>query len=408
MKEKQNGIGWQQHVLTLGQSPNSRSVCPKGIRREEERGPEGDLEGCARFMHPLENVRTNTHPEVVVVTGAGAGLGRAIVESFARRGAHMCLVARGTDRLEDARREVEQLGGRALVVAGDVADPSTSEEAADRAEKTFGPIDVWVNDAMTTVFSPFHEMTPEDFKRVTEVTYLGFVYGTMAALKRMRQHNHGTIVQVGSALAYRSIPLQSAYCGSKHAIVGFTDSIRSELIHDGSRVHITVVHMPALNTPQFSWCKSNMPRKAQPVPPIFQPEVGAEAVYSAAHQRHREVFVGWPTTRAIWGQRFLPGILDHLAAKMAWDGQMYGGAPDRGRQVDLYEPVRGHQGAHGAFDARARSSSWEVQLTMQASHVASLVYKAAGGLIGAARGQQRHELDQTSNPLPVYAGHHGD
>lgn len=355
------------------------------------------------------NVRTNSHSEVVVVTGAGAGLGRAIVQSFARRGAQICLVARGLDRLEDARREVEQLGGRALVVPGDIADSATSEEAADRAERTFGPIDVWVNDAMTTVFSPFHEMTAGDFKRVTEVMYLGFVYGTMAALKRMRARNHGAIVQVGSALAYRSIPLQSAYCGAKHAIVGFTDSIRSELIHDGSQVHITVVHMPALNTPQFSWCKSNMQRKAQPVPPIFQPEVGAEAVYWAAHQRHREVFVGWPTARAIWGQRFLPGLLDHLAAKMAWDGQMYDGAPEPGRAVDLYEPVAGHQGAHGAFDSRALTSSWEVQLTMQASHVASLVYRAAGGIVGAMRGQQRHELTDHSatGHVPVYAGHGG-
>src|ERR671938_1144320 len=238
-------------------------------------------------------------PEVVVVTGAGAGLGRAIVQAFARRGARIGLVARGRERLEDAQREVEALGGQALVLPGDVADPSTTEEAAARTEEAFGPLDVWVNDAMTTVFSPVAEMTAEDYKRVTDVTYLGFVYGTLAALKRMRRRNHGTIVQVGSALAYRSLPLQSAYCGAKHAMVGFTDSLRSELIHDGSRVRVTIVHMPALNTPQFSWCKSRMPRKPQPVPPIFQPEVGAEAVYWAAHQRHREVFVGWPTLRAV-------------------------------------------------------------------------------------------------------------
>ncbi len=270
-------------------------------------------------------------PEVVVVTGAGAGLGRAIVQSFARRGAHIGLVARSHERLDDARREVESLGGKALVLPGDVADPATTSRAADQTEQAFGPLDVWVNDAMTTVFSPFHQMSADDFRRVTEVTYLGFVYGTMAALQHMRPRNEGTIVQVGSALAYRSIPLQSAYCGAKHAIVGFTDSIRSELIHDRSAVHITVVQMPALNTPQFSWCKTNMPRKPQPVPPIFQPEVGAEAVYWAAHQRHREVFVGWPTARAIWGQRVVPGLLDHLAARLAWDGQMYDGAraPDR-------------------------------------------------------------------------------
>jgi NAD(P)-dependent dehydrogenase (short-subunit alcohol dehydrogenase family) len=327
-------------------------------------------------------------PEVVVVTGAGAGLGRAIVQSFARRGAHIGLVSRGQERLEDAKREIESFGGRALVLPGDVADPATTEEAAARTEDAFGPIDIWVNDAMTTVFSPFHQMTPEDFKRVTEVTYLGFVYGTMAALKRMRPRDRGTIVQVGSALAYRSIPLQSAYCGAKHAIVGFTDSIRSELIHDGSRVHLTVVQMPALNTPQFSWCKSNMRHKAQPVPPIFQPEVGAEAVYWAAHQRHREVFVGWPTARAIWGQRFIPGVLDHLAARLAWDGQLYDGARDPDQPVDLYEPVPGRQGAHGAFDSRARSHSWEIQLTMQASWLATAVSTVAGTVVRAMAGGQ--------------------
>ena len=327
-------------------------------------------------------------PEVVVVTGAGAGLGRAIVQSFARRGAHIGLVSRGQERLEDAKREIESFGGRALVLPGDVADPATTEEAAARTEDAFGPIDIWVNDAMTTVFSPFHQMTPEDFKRVTEVTYLGFVYGTMAALKRMRPRDRGTIVQVGSALAYRSIPLQSAYCGAKHAIVGFTDSIRSELIHDHSHVHLTVVQMPALNTPQFSWCKSNMRHKAQPVPPIFQPEVGAEAVYWAAHQRHREVFVGWPTARAIWGQRFIPGVLDHLAARLAWDGQLYDGARDPDQPVDLYEPVPGHQGAHGAFDSRASRHSWEVQLTMQASWLATAVSSVAGTVVRAMAGGQ--------------------
>jgi short-subunit dehydrogenase len=321
---------------------------------------------------------TSNRPEVVVITGAGAGLGRAIVQSFAKRGASIGLVSRGKERLEEAKREVEREGGRAIILPGDVADPATTEEAASRTEEAFGPIDVWVNDAMTTIFSPFHQIVADDFRRVTEVTYLGCVYGSMAALKRMRSRNHGTIVQVGSALAYRSIPLQSAYCGAKHAIVGFTDSIRSELIHDDSRVRITVVHMPALNTPQFSWCKSNMPRKPQPVPPIFQPEVGAEAVYWAAHQRHREVFVGWPTARAIWGQRFLPGLLDHFAARLAWDGQMYDGGREPNQPIDLYSPVAGNQGAHGAFDSRAQDGSWELRLTMQASWIATLASGVAG------------------------------
>ena len=349
---------------------------------------------------------TSAHPEVVVVTGAGAGLGRAIVQSFAKRGAQIGLVARGRERLEDARREVESLGGRALVLPGDVADPHTTEHAAEATEAAFGPIDVWVNDAMTTVFSPFHEMTAEDFKRVTDVTYLGVVYGTLAALKRMRPRNRGAIVQVGSALAYRSIPLQSAYCGAKHAIVGVTDSIRTELIHDRSQVHLTVVEMPALNTPQFSWCKSNMPRKAQPVPPIFQPEVGAEAVYWAAHQRHREVFVGWPTVQAIWGQRLLPGLLDHLAASSAWDAQMYDGPTPSDRPVNLREPVAGHQSAHGAFDSRAKWHSWELQLTMQASHVSTALSSAAGFLVhrlghngAAAAGPGEVQHDQR---IPAY------
>jgi short-subunit dehydrogenase len=332
------------------------------------------------------------NPEVVVITGAGAGLGRAVVQAFARRGAHIGLVSRGEERLQDAKREVEELGGKALVLPGDVSDPETTERAAAQTEAAFGPIEIWVNDAMTTVFSPFHQMAAEDFKRVTEVTYLGFVYGTMAALKRMRPRNRGIVVQVGSALGYRSIPLQSAYCGAKHAIIGFTDSIRSELIHDHSDVHITVVQMPALNTPQFTWCKSNMPRKAQPVPPIFQPEVGAEAVYWAAHQRHREVFVGWPTARAIWGQRLLPGLLDHLAARLAWDGQMYDGAAPANQPNDLYAPVPGHQGAHGEFDSRARTSSWEMQLTTRASHIATAVYRVFAPLARAAAGAREREL----------------
>ena len=301
--------------------------------------------------------------EVVVVTGAGAGLGRAIVQSFARRGAHIGLVSRGHERLEDARREVEAAGGKALVLPADVADAEAVEAAAAKTEQEFGPIDIWINDAMTTVFSPVKEMTPDEFKRVTEVTYLGFVYGTLAALKRMLPRDRGTIVQVGSALAYRSIPLQSAYCAAKHAMVGFTDSLRSELIHDGSHVRLTVVHMPALNTPQFEWCKSRMPRKPQPVPPIFQPEVGAEAVYWAAHHHRRELFVGWPTVKAIWGQRFIPGLLDRYLAKMAWDGQMYDGQRAPNPPVDLFEPVPGHQEAHGAFDDRARASSSELWLT---------------------------------------------
>ncbi len=301
--------------------------------------------------------------EVVVITGAGAGLGRAIVQSFAKRGAHIGLISRGRERLEDAKREVESLGGRAVVLETDVSNAMAVDEAASVAESEFGPIDTWVNDAMTTVFSEVRNLTPDDVKRVTEVTYLGFVYGTMAALQRMLPRDHGTIVQVGSALAYRSIPLQAAYCGAKHAMVGFTDSLRSELIHDKSHVNVTVVHMPGLNTPQFDWSLSKMPRRAQPVPPIYQPEVGAEAVYWAAHHHRRELFVGWPTVEAIWGQRFLPRFLDHYLAKRAWDGQMHDGAKSWNDGSNLYEPVPGHQGAHGSFDDRARRKRVEAWLT---------------------------------------------
>src|SRR5918912_496967 len=233
-------------------------------------------------------------PEVVVVTGASAGVGRATAVAFAKRGARVGLLARGRDGLEGARTEVESAGGKALIIPADVSDADAVEEAAQRVEEDLGPIDVWVNNAMTSVFSPVKEMTPEEFRRVTEVTYLGYVYGTMAALKRMLPRNRGTIVQVGSALAYRGIPLQSAYCGAKHAIQGFMDSLRCELLHDGSRVRVAMVQMPALNTPQFGWVKSRLPHKAQPVPPIYQPEVAAEAIHWAAHHERREIWVGVP------------------------------------------------------------------------------------------------------------------
>jgi NAD(P)-dependent dehydrogenase (short-subunit alcohol dehydrogenase family) len=315
-------------------------------------------------------------PETVVVTGAGAGLGRAIVHSFARRGAAIGMIARGRERLEDAQREVEQLGGRALLIVGDIADPATSEAAATQVEEAFGPIDVWVNNAMATVFSPVAEMTPDDYRRVTEVTYLGFVYGTLAALKRMKPRDHGTIVQIGSALAYRSIPLQSAYCGAKHALVGFTDSLRTELTHDHSRVHVTVVHMPAINTPQFGWSKSRMPRQAQPVPPIFQPEACAEAVHWAAHQRHREVLVGGPTLMAIVGQRLAPGYADAVAAD-TWEAQMNDAAEDPHRPNNLYEPVAKPVGAHGAFDARAAYGSVGFRLSYHASALSTMLTRLA-------------------------------
>ena len=296
-------------------------------------------------------------PEVVVVTGASAGLGRAIALEFAKTGAQIGLLARGEAGLQSAAREVEVAGGKALILPTDVADPDQVEAAAQAVEEQFGPIDIWVNDAMTSVFSPFKEMTAAEFKRVTEVTYLGVVYGTQAALRRMLPRDRGTIVQVGSALAYRGIPLQSAYCGSKHAIQGFTESVRTELIHDKSQVHLTMVQMPALNTPQFGWVKSRLPHKAQPVPPIFQPEVGARAVYWAAHHRRREVNVGGSTTIVIWGNNLAPGLGDRYLARTGYKGQQTNEPENPHRPNDLYEPVNSDPGAHGTFDKEAKSNS---------------------------------------------------
>ncbi|MEP7071425.1 MAG: SDR family oxidoreductase [Verrucomicrobiota bacterium] len=296
-------------------------------------------------------------PEIVVITGASAGVGRAAVREFARRGAHLGLIARGRDGLEAARREVEECGGRALVLALDVADAAAVEAAAERVERELGPIDIWVNNAMVSVFSPIKQMTAEEFRRVTEVTYLGVVHGTLAALKRMLPRDRGTIVQVGSALSYRSIPLQSAYCAAKHAERGFTDSLRCELIHDESNVHVTMVQMPALNTPQFGWTKSRLPRKAQPVPPIFQPELAAEAIYFAAHARRRELRVGMPTVEAIVGNKVIPGLLDRYLGKTGYDGQQTDESEDPSRPNNLFEPVPGDHGAHGTFGARSSRRS---------------------------------------------------
>ncbi|MCG3113321.1 MAG: SDR family oxidoreductase [Candidatus Manganitrophus sp. SB1] len=320
--------------------------------------------------------------EVVVVTGASAGVGRAVVREFAKRKAHIGLIARG-DGLEGARKEVESEGGKALVLPTDVADFNRMEAAAAAVEEAFGPIDIWINNAMVSVLSPAKEMLFEEFKRVTEVTYLGYVYGTLAALKRMLPRDHGTIVQVGSALAYRSIPLQSAYCGAKHAIKGFTESLRSELIHDGSRVHVTMVQLPALNTPQFSWIRTRMPNHPQPVPPIFQPEVAAEAIVWAAHHTRREVYVGWPTVKAIWGEKFIPGLLDHYLARKGYASQQTDQPVDPNRPDNLWQPVPGDHGAHGIFDKRAKTQSVQVWVTTHRGWVA-LGAALLGLLIGIA------------------------
>ena len=306
-------------------------------------------------VRPLGN-----KPEVVVITGASAGVGRATVRAFAQRGAHLGLIARGPDGLEGARREVEAAGGKALVLPTDVADADQLEAAAVAVEERLGPIDIWINNAMASVFSPIKEMTAAEFKRVTEVTYLGVVYGTLAALRRMLPRNRGVILQVGSALAYRGIPLQAAYCGAKHAVQGFVDSLRCELLHDGVNVRVTMVQMPALNTPQFRWVKSRLPRKAQPVPPIFQPEVAAEAIYWAAHHNRRELYVGWPTMKAIVGNKVVPGLADRYLARTGYEAQQTEEPADPHQPHNLWEPVAGDHGAHGVFDRRA--TDWSAQL----------------------------------------------
>jgi len=304
----------------------------------------------------------NGGPEVVVITGASAGVGRAAARKFARHGARIGLLARGTDGLNAARREVEELGSGALIVPTDVASADQVESAAAQIEAEFGRIDIWINNATTSVFSAIKQMTAAEFRRVTEVTYLGYVYGTLAALKRMLPRDRGVIVQVGSALAYRGIPLQSAYCAAKHAVQGFCDSLRCELLHDQSGVCLTMVQLPALNTPQFGWVKSRLPRKAQPVPPIFQPEVAAEAIYFAAHNPRREFYVGAPSVVVITANKFAPGLLDHYLACAGYESQQYDGSEDPNRPDNLWQPVPGDHGAHGAFDTRARS--WSPQWWM--------------------------------------------
>lgn len=297
--------------------------------------------------------------KVVVVTGASAGIGRAIVQEFARHGWRVALLARGVEGLEGARREVERLGGQALVLPTDVADESQVEAAAAAVEAHWGAIDVWVNNAMATIFAPALEVDPNDLRRATEVTYLGAVWGTLAALRRMKPRDRGTIIQIGSALAYRSIPLQAPYCGAKAALRGFTDSIRCELAHDGSRVLITMVHLSAFNTPQFEWGRTTMKKRPRPMGRIFQPELAARAVYEAAHSPRREWWVGWPAVQAILGTRTFPGFLDRLLGHRAVEGQQDAEPLPEGRLDNLWTPVPGDFGARGRFDGVAHDGSMQ-------------------------------------------------
>jgi NAD(P)-dependent dehydrogenase (short-subunit alcohol dehydrogenase family) len=321
---------------------------------------------------------------IALVTGASAGVGRATARRLAADGYDVALIARGREGLEAARTEVERLGRRALAVPADVADEAQLEEAAERTESALGPIDVWVNNAMTTVFAPFTEIEPDEFRRVTEVTYLGVVWGTRAALQRMVPRDSGSIVLVGSALAYRGIPLQSAYCGSKHAIKGFFEAVRSELMHDGSRIRLSIVELPALNTPQFDQCRTRLPKQPQPVPPIYQPEVAADAIAWAARTGEREVYVGAPTWKTIWGERIAPGVADRYLAKNG-DQSQQGEEPVNGDRPDnLFAPLDGDRGAHGRFEEGSRRRSPLLWLGKHRRAIGAAALAGAGVTAAAA------------------------
>ena len=294
---------------------------------------------------------------VVVITGASAGVGRAIAHRFARAGARLGLIARDAKALDAVEVEVERLGGAAFVAPADVSDAAAVFAAADTISRQLGPIDIWINDAMVTVFSPVWEMTPEEFQRVTNVTYLGVVHGTMAALRHMRPRNRGALIQIGSALAYRGIPLQSAYCGAKHAIRGFTDSLRSELIHAQSAITLTIMELPAVNTPQFDWARTHMPRQPRPVPPVVQPEVIADAVYRAALRPAREYWIGLSTLKVILGNLIVPEFLDRYLAKVAYEAQETPKPVSSSRQDNLFEPIHDHHRTRGSFGSESSGSA---------------------------------------------------
>ena len=317
--------------------------------------------------------------KVIVITGASGGIGRATAREFARPGARIALLARGEKGLAAARREVEEAGAEALVLPTDMADADQVEHAASEVERKWGRIDVWVNNAMVTVFGPIEKLDPKDLKRATEVTYLGAAYGTMAALKRMRARASGVIVQVGSALAYRAIPLQAPYCAAKHALRGFTDALRSELMHERSPIHVTNVHLSAFNTPQFDWAKNLMDRRPEPVPPIFQPELAARAIVWASEHRRREVYVGWPSLKAVLANKLVPGVLDRVLAKEGYAGQLTEEPKRADRCENLYQPCDYDAGAHGRFDKVARTRSWQWSLTSNRSALL-----AAAGIAAAA------------------------
>jgi NAD(P)-dependent dehydrogenase (short-subunit alcohol dehydrogenase family) len=310
---------------------------------------------------------------VVVITGASAGIGRATARAFAARGARIGLIARNAEALENARKEVEARGGEAVVAIADVADADAVERAAQTVEAAFGPIDVWINNAMTSVLGPIREITPDEFRRVTEVTYLGVVHGTLAALRRMQPRDHGVIIQVGSTLTYRGIPLQAPYCAAKHAIQGFHDSLLVELLHDQSNVRVTMVNLPAVNTPQFRWIRNHMPNKPKPFGTVFEPEVAARAIVWAAEHRRRELNVSWGTSQAIIINSFVPGLLDRYLARFGYDQQQSDEPEPPSRPDNLHAPVSGDAGVHGVFGDRAKSSSPDLLVNMNRGAVGAAV-----------------------------------
>lgn len=350
--------------------------------------------------------------EVVVVTGASGGVGRAVVREYARRGARVALIARGEAGLAAAREDVLRAGGLALTIPTDMADPKAVEAAATLVEDELGPIGLWVNDAFTSVFAPFEKISAEEYRRVTEVSYLGYVYGTMAALDRMRPRDRGTIVQVGSTLAYRGIPLQTAYCGAKHAIQGFHESLRCELLHDKSNVHVTMVQLPAVNTPQFSWVTSRLRRQPQPVPPIYQPEVVARAIVHAGdHPRRREYWVGGSTVATLLANAVAPAVLDRYLARTGFSSQLTDQVAPAGRPANLWSPADGADGhdygAHGDFDDRSTGHSLQTTLSAHPRVVAGAVAAAAAGVTWRRAASSPRSADRPLNSLLNAArGHH--
>jgi NAD(P)-dependent dehydrogenase (short-subunit alcohol dehydrogenase family) len=378
-ERREFGGGWLALVRPTLLAPEPDDPPGGGVAASPEFAPDADA--AHRAQPTLIPEKENpTMSKIVVITGASAGVGRAAARAFAKDGWDVGLIARGDAGLDGAVKDVESQGQRALKLDVDVVDAAAVEGAAERVERELGPIDVWVNDAMESVFAPADEIEPDEYRRVTEVNYLGYVHGTLAALRRMKARDRGVIIQVGSALAYRSIPLQAAYCGSKHAIVGFTDSLRCELIHDRSRVRLVAVQLPAINTPQFGWVRSRLPHRAQPVPPIFEPEVPARAILHLATHPRRELLVGLPTVAAVWGQKFIPGLLDVYLGRTGYAGQQTG-EPRRAHADNLEGPQDDlrDRGAEGRFGSRARS--WAPLLELDLHRGAAMAVAAAGAML---------------------------